>query len=213
MNIEPRITIPFVAALLLATACSDSKPVKKKAVEPAEPSQPMLTSTAPLAAPKSIEPVAPEHAKPSDFEKPASEQPASEVPAFDALPVDEPSVFEPELDIYDGVTIQRLVTASEVEHREPVAASSVFGHHDEKVIAFVELSNESEEDKSVLVHFIGPDGQVSGGIELRVPAKSPRWRTWAYTQNAKAPGLWRVEVRSEDGTLVGTLPFEVEPGC
>ncbi len=75
--------------------------------------------------------------------------------------------------------------------------------------AFVEVRNESEDDKTLLVHFIGPEGQVSGGI----PASTPRWRTWAYTRNATKPGLWRVEIRSEDGTLVGALPFEVEHGC
>ena len=100
-----------------------------------------------------------------------------------------------------------------MERREPLAASSVFGAHDERVYAFVEVRNESEEDKTLLVHFIGPEGQVSGGIELRIPAATPRWRTWAYTRNATKPGLWRVEIRSDDGTLVGALPFEVEHGC
>ena len=89
----------------------------------------------------------------------------------------------------------------------------MFGDHDERVYAFVEVRNDSERDETLLVHFIGPDGQVSGGIELRIPASTPRWRTWAYTRNANEPGLWRVEIRSEDGALLGALPFEVEHGC
>ena len=84
----------------------------------------------------------------------------------------------------DGITIRRLVTAPEVEHREPVAPSSVFGVDEERVYAFIEVSNESEDDKTLLVHFIGPDGQVSGGIELDIPASAPRWRTWAHTRHA-----------------------------
>jgi hypothetical protein len=110
----------------------------------------------------------------------------------------------------DGLTIKRLVTAPAIEHREPVAASSVFGHRDETIYAFVDVSNESEEAKTLLVHFIGPDDQASGGIELRIPASVPRWRTWAFTKHAKKPGLWRVEIRNSAGSLLGVLPFEVE---
>jgi len=208
MNIKPIVVIPFVCALLFAGACGDSKPVKSSTIERAKPPQPLLTSTAPLAAPKPIEAAV---AKPRVTESPKAAL-TEQIPLED-LPADEPKSFEPELDSFEGLTVQRLVTAPGVEHREPVAATSVFGHHDERIFAFVELSNETEEDKSVLVHFIGPDGGVSGGIELRVPANAPRWRTWAYTRNAKKPGLWRVELRSQDGTLVGSLPFEVEPGC
>ena len=88
----------------------------------------------------------------------------------------------------------------------------MFGPEHEKVYAFVEVSNESESDKSLFVHFIGPKGKVSGGIELEIPASVPRWRTWAYTRHFDAPGLWRVEIRDEDGSLLGALPFEVEAG-
>lgn len=195
MHIEPRAMIPLILVLLTATACAEATPSKSDAIERAKPMQPMLTST---ALPKPVE-----EAQPAP--------PIAEI--IEAPPVEEPQSFEPELKSFDGLTIQRLVTAPKVERREPVAASAVFGHHDEKVYAFVEVSNESDEDKTLLVHFIGPDGQVSGGIELRIPAEAPRWRTWAYTRNAKKTGLWRVELRSEDGTLLGALPFEVESGC
>lgn len=203
MNIDPRINIPLVFALLVTAACTDAKPPKSKAIERAKPTPMMLTSTVPTTAPKPIEEKKPE---PPNAE-------LLEAPPIEEQPVEEPPSFEPLLESLDGLSIQRLVTAPDVEHREPVAASSIFGHHDERVYAFVEASNESGEDKTLLVHFIGPDGQVSGGIELRIPAASPRWRTWAYTQHASTPGLWRVEIRSEDGTLIAALPFEVEKGC
>ena len=118
--------------------------------------------------------------------------------------------FEPWRQNGDGLTIRRLITASEVGHRERVAVSSVCGRNDERVYAFVEVSNESEDEKVLWVHFIGPDGQVSGGIELGIPPAVPRWRTWAHTKHAKKSGLWRVEIRSTDGTLLGALPFEVD---
>ena len=81
-----------------------------------------------------------------------------------------------------------------------------------RIYAFIDASNESTSDKSLVVHFIGPNGKVSGGIELVIPASVPRWRTWAYTRHAKEPGLWRVEIRDVDGNLIGALPFEVQPG-
>ena len=63
------------------------------------------------------------------------------------------------------------------------------------------------------VFFVGPSGKVSGGAELDVPANVPRWRTWAYTRFADEVGLWRIEVRSAAGVLLGALPFEVTEGC
>jgi len=203
MNIEPKITIPFLVALMVIAACGRAKPQKSEPIDRAKQSQAMLTSTAPAVAPKPIEDKKPEPPA-ADF---------VEATPAEAKPIETSPSFEPELETLDGLTIERLVTAPAVERREPLAASSVFGPHDEKVYAFVEVRNESEEDKTLLVHFIGPEGQVSGGIELRIPAATPRWRTWAYTRNATKSGLWRVEIRSDDGTLIGALPFEVEHGC
>ena len=195
MNIKSRVITPIMLVLLVATGCSEATPSESDAVARATATEPILTSTAPPAAPK-----------PAKERKPEP----SVLDVVEALLVEEERSFEPALQNIDGLTMRRLVTASEVEHREPVAASSVFGGHDERVYAFVEVSNESEEAKTLLVHFIGPDGQVSGGIELDIPPAVPRWRTWAHTKHAKKPGLWRVEIRSSDGSVLGALPFEVE---
>jgi hypothetical protein len=202
MNIEPKIIVPLLAALLATAACTEARPKKAEAIDRVKPSQTMLTSTVRASAPE-----------PTETKKP--EPPIADVvetPIVEPKAIETPTSFEPELQGIDGLFIERLITAPEIEGREPVAASSVFGDHDERVYAFVEARNDSERDKTLLVHFIGPDGQVSGGIELRIPAAAPRWRTWAYTRNANEPGLWRVEIRSEDGALLGTLPFEVEHG-
>ena len=123
--------------------------------------------------------------------------------------VPEPAA-EPRVETIDGVTIQRLVTASEIDGREPVDPRAAFFPSDEKVYAFVEVSNESESAKRLLVHFIGPEGKVSGGVELEIPAAVPRWRTWAFTRHFDTPGPWRVEIRDDEGRVLGALPFEVE---
>ena len=196
MNIKSRIIAPIVLVLLASVGCNEATPPKSDAIERATLPKPTLTSTSPPAAPKPVEEKKPEPSAP-EVEEPQ--------------PVEEAHPFEPDLQSVDGITIVRLITAPEVEHREPVAPSAVFRGHEERVYAFVEVSNESDEEKVLWVHFIGPDGQVSGGIELDIPSAVPRWRTWAHTRHAKKPGLWRVEIRSADGTLLGALPFEVEP--
>lgn len=197
-----RITILILAVAVTGiVGCKRAESETSELIERAKRSEPVLTSTSAREAPIPLE---------REQEVPPS---APEETQSAVEPRSEPRPFEPITESQDGLAIQRLLTAPAIENREPAGATGLFGHHDERVYAFVELSNESETDETLLVHFIGPDGQVSGGIELRVPAQTPRWRTWAYTRNAKEPGLWRVEIRNEDGSLLGALPFEVEPGC
>ena len=201
MNIKSTVITPTMLVLLTALGCNEATPLESDTIERATSPNAMLASTAPETAPK-----------PLNAPKPVEKKPERSVLDVEQPPVvEEERLFEPDLQSADGITIRRLITAPAVEHREPVAASAVFGRHEERVYAFIEVSNESTEDKVLLVHFIGPGGHVSGGIELDIPSASPRWRTWAHTGHAKKPGLWRVEIRSADGTLLGALPFEVEP--
>lgn len=197
------ITIsPLVLLLCASFGCARKKPVEAEPAKPVvETPTPVLTSTRAPEVPGLEEPPLPADPKPpqvseeKDFEPPAA------------------AAFEPVLDNRGGVRIQRLITTPIVEEREPVDARAVFDHHDEKVIAFIEASNDTSDAHPLFVHFIGPSGTVTGGVELVIPADSPRWRTWAFTRFAKEPGLWRVEIRDAEGVLVGALPFEVEPGC
>ena len=88
-----------------------SNAAQSDAIERATSPKPTLTSTAPPAAPKPVEEKKPEPSAP-EVEEPQ--------------PVEEAHAFEPDLQSVDGITIRRLITAPEVEHREPVAASAVF---------------------------------------------------------------------------------------
>ena len=195
MNIKTRVTMPIILVLLTVVGCGEAESSKSAAIERAISAKPSLTSTAPAALTKPVEE--------KNLEPPVLE--VADVPSED-----EERSFDPVLQEMDGLTIRRLITAPAVEHREPVAASSLFGRGEERVYAFLEVSNQSDLGQTLLVHFIGPEQQVSGGIELEIPAAVPRWRTWAHTGHAREPGLWRVEIRSTDGTLLGALPFEVE---
>jgi len=195
MNIKSRAVTTVLFVLLPSIGCSAADPPKSSAVERAMPAIPTLTSTVVSASPEPASAKTPEVPVPEIAEASTEEDVRS---------------LDPDLQSMDGLSIQRLVIALGVERREPIAASSVFRSDDERVYAFVEVSNESAEAKVLTAHFIGPNGQVSGGIELSIPATVPRWRTWAYTKHAKEPGLWRVEIRAVDGSLLGALPFEVQ---
>lgn len=184
--------------------CTDADLKESDVVEKTTAEKPVLTSTTP------VPPSTVEETPRVDIETEKAEL-RETVPQPKA--VEEPAApsFEPIVESVDGLTIRRFVTTSEIVKREPVAPGASFGTDDEKIYAFIEASNESTLDKTVIVHFIGPETTVSGGIELQVPASAPRWRTWAYTRYAKKPGLWRVEIRDLDGNLLGALPFEIQP--
>ena len=186
----------LVASVLMALGCQQSNPAESEIVERMASDAPTLTATASPASPPQIE------------------QAKVELALEDSTAAQQPDrPLMPTLESHDGLTIERLVMASAIEDREPALASSIFGNGEDKIYAFIEASNSSQSDQTLMVHFIGPGGEVSGGIDLEVPASAPRWRTWAYTRHAKAPGIWRVEIRNPEGVLLGVLPFEVKPDC
>jgi len=195
MTIKHRIII-LAALALSSTGCMEEAREQERQRDertglPATP-EPVLTSTVTTTKPDPV---------PVELPEPVVVGEDHDMP--------EPAA-EPRVETIDGVTIQRLVTASEIDGREPVDPRAAFFPSDEKVYAFVEVSNESESAKRLLVHFIGPEGKVSGGVELEIPAGVPRWRTWAFTRHFDTPGPWQVEIRDDEGRVLGALPFEVE---
>jgi len=212
MSIQHITTIAVAAVALSSVGCIDADRKRESTTELAPANKPVLTSTLtpskapppPVAVPEPV--VEPKVV--AEKPKVVAEKPKAVAEKPKALPV----LAEPITESIDGVTLQRFITTSQIEKREPIDPTSLFGPMDEKVYAFVEVSNESESDKSLFVHFIGPNEKVTGGIELEIPASVPRWRTWAYTRHFDAPGPWRVEIRDEEGSLLGALPFEVDAG-
>jgi len=208
MSIEPNVVILITIATLLAVGCDEEASTQLGPLERASSSEPTLTSTvAPVPKPAIPKPLTSAVDKENDSIAPR------ETRQLDSEPEADEALYEPTLQSNDGITIHRLITAPEVEGREPLAASAVFGHNEEKIYAFLDVSSESSEEKILTVFFVGPSGKVSGGVELSVPPSVPRWRTWAYTRFVDEVGLWRIEVRSPTGVLLGALPFEVAEGC
>ncbi len=140
----------------------------------------------------------------------AAAQGADEGAAPDAPPPMQGVALDtgPELHEVGGVGLRRLVVARDVRGREPVGVADRFASG-QPLVAFLELSNTSDEDADVVVTFDRPDGTSVGHVQLSVPAQAPRWRTWARTHNAGTEGPWEAVVRTPDGALVGRTHFEV----
>ena len=147
---------------------------------------------------------------PSKFEeiKPEAVKPKGE---FDAL--DELANYEPVIEEVEGIQMTRLITSAGIVDREPSVEASIFPVEEEKIYAFMELANTTDEIIELDVVFTGPKGESTGYVTVEVPANTPRWRTWAYTRYANTVGQWKVEVRLKDGTLLGKLAFDVDVCC
>lgn len=108
-----------------------------------------------------------------------------------------------------GLEVKRLVVTRGVKHREPLDTDQ-FTAGAGPVFAFLELQNTSDHDKTVTVDFQhGSDAPV-GHIKLKVPAHSPRWRTWGRTRLVDHAGAWTARVRAGDGTELAHTAFNVE---
>ncbi|MCA9646123.1 MAG: DUF2914 domain-containing protein [Polyangiaceae bacterium] len=146
----------------------------------------------------------PDSVKPSDDTQPASAQgPSAKDPsASDTKPADVKSSAAVPL------RIKRLVVTTEIDKREPVEVSS-FEAGSGPIYAFMELENPADEQQDVLVTFIHSSGRKVGLVELHIPAKQRRWRTWGRTQNIKQGGEWEAIVTDADGHELARTKFQV----
>lgn len=116
----------------------------------------------------------------------------------------------------EGVTarsalkVTRLVMARDVAGREPVGVATSFGEGEtERLFAFVELTNETREPSGIVVALTPPGGGAAVRIPLDVGA-GRRWRTWAMTRKARAPGAWSVAVSdAAGGAVLARTSFEI----
>lgn len=108
--------------------------------------------------------------------------------------------------------VKRLVVTEAIarKSREPLGEKTSFKAEDtDKIYAFVEVENPTQGESEVFVTFEPQgEGASQGQVSLHVGA-SPRWRTWAFTRNAKKAGQWAAVVRDADGKVLAKTPFEV----
>ena len=122
-------------------------------------------------------------------------------------PSAKPVVEEKKTLAADKVTVRRLVVTHAVREHEPIDPPELI--KGTPVLAFVELANLDGIERNVVVTFEREGRPPVGYVNLRVPADSPRYRTWARTHNLTAPGTWEAVIRSDDGKELGRQPFEL----
>jgi len=113
----------------------------------------------------------------------------------------------------EGLRVRRLAVGTGIEGREPVGASERFDAEQERLYVFVELANRGDETQ-VEVSFEPEsptrDAHVTGLVDLEVPARVGRHRTWAWSRNVHAPGHWSAVVRDLEGRELARTRFVVE---
>lgn len=106
-----------------------------------------------------------------------------------------------------ALKILRLVVSRGVTDREPFGPATSFSSAEvERLYAFVELSNEARIPSEVGVTFTSPSGVALQRVRLDVGSLK-RWRTWASTRKARAPGVWSVAVSDADGNELARTSF------
>lgn len=169
------------------------------------PSRPVETPVAPVPSPR----LEPELATTHRASTEAAPAPREATPApRHAAPRDD---YEPELEASGGIRVRRLVLATGVERHEPTGASNVFRlRGQERIYAFVDAVNETGESVELNVTFEPPQGESTGHVALRVPARVARYRTWAWTRHVYETGRWEAVVRAPDGRVIARRAFDVE---
>ncbi len=128
----------------------------------------------------------------------------------EAEPAPEES-YEPEL-ASGAVRVRRLIVATGVANREPTGAADSFSVGESpRIYAFVEAVNETGEPVALTVTFEPERGEGVGHVSVEVPARSARFRTWAYTRHIYTEGRWEAVVRGPDGRVIASRPFLLAP--
>ena len=126
-----------------------------------------------------------------------------------AAPAINPTPPAPIVDVAAPLKVKRLVIASGVKGREPVAAATSFAvGAQRRIYAYVEIANPERANSEIFVSFVPPSGVEAGRVRLRVGTAS-RWRTWAYTRLATKPGSYQVIVRDARGKALSRATFEI----
>jgi len=107
----------------------------------------------------------------------------------------------------EAVEVQEMVFCTSVEDREPVGTDTTFLSTVEVVYCFTKLS--SSVDTTTIAHVWYYNDEEMARVELNVKAQT--WRTWSSKRIVQEwTGKWRVDVVSENGTVLQSKEFDVK---
>jgi len=104
------------------------------------------------------------------------------------------------------IMVQEAVMATDVENLTPVGAGVSFNADIGRLYCFTKIMTDHPPVSIKHLWFYG-DKIV---MEVSLPIKSTSWRTYsAKTILPSAVGDWKVDVTSEDGTILKTINFKI----
>ena len=111
----------------------------------------------------------------------------------------------------DGeLDVEAIALCTSVEDRAPVGESAAFDYDVGVVCCFTKIIGAEEPATVFHVWFYGDDEMAK--VELAVNSAS--WRAWSTKKVlASWTGSWRVEVQTEDGTVLESAEFTVRPAA
>ncbi len=197
------VSVAALLSMLVGGGCQSADPDLGP-----EQVQPTRVSAVTEEAPQPNTQLAVEQQPGADTKAPKVDENVDE-PKAEAKPKPEPEASKEPPVATEPLQLRRLVVTQEIVDREPAAVDAIL--LDERpVVAFLDFKNPDEVAQKVIVTFSkeGSDTKV-GFVELEVPGKARRWRTWGNTRRITEPGSWVAVVSTEDGEELGRQAFEV----
>jgi Protein of unknown function (DUF2914) len=173
----------LLSTLILSGVCfAQAEPAKKQMKETA----PAVTQEQP--AKEQMKETAPAAAQ----EQPAKEQMKETAPAAVQK---QPALVLEEIHICTGV-----------ENRQPSGVGTIFPDDLGKIYCFTKIGGAEGAAYIYHVWYFG-DKEIA---RVKLPVKSPSWRTWSFKTLNMGLGNGRVEVVSESGDILGKAEFEIQ---
>lgn len=104
------------------------------------------------------------------------------------------------------IRVEEAVIAAEIDNLTPAKTGSRFGSDVGRVYCFTRVTGS---EGSLIRHLWFQGDTIV--MEVELPVRSSNWRTYSMkTITDLSIGQWRVDVTSEDGTVLATVPFTIQ---
>jgi hypothetical protein len=105
-----------------------------------------------------------------------------------------------------ALVLEEVHIGTGVENREPIGVGTVFPDDLGKIYCFTKIGGAEGMTDVYHVWYFG-DNEMA---RVKLPVKSPSWRTWSSKTLIKGFGKGHVEIVTESGDILGKAEFEIK---